>query len=108
MLGTMFFRNDVYKLRLSYPVQGHPPGRGLFIGFNLDRYEELMRFFNIFKHVVPKRVYNGIKLYFHDPYEVISDHAIVRHAKERSYIKFAVLPKISTSDDSMRSVHLNE
>jgi hypothetical protein len=104
----MFFRNDIYNLRLPYPVHGPPPGRGLFIGFNIDRLDDSHRLFNILEYVVPRRDYNGIKVYFHDPFEVISEHAIVRHAKERSYIKFSILPKISTIDDSMRGVHINE
>ena len=108
MLGTSFFRNDVYNLRLPYPVKAHPPGRGLFIGFNLHRFEDGIRFFEVLDYVVPKRDYNGIKIYFHGPYEVMSKHSIVRHAKEKSYIKFSIIPKISKIDDSMKNVDVPE
>lgn len=108
MLGTSFFRNDVYNLKLPYPVKGIPPGRGLFLGFNLARIQAPIGFFYILDHVVPRQDYNGIKLYFHDPYDVISQQTIARHAKERTNIKFSVTPRVSTIHNSMINVHINK
>lgn len=104
MLGTSFFRNDVYNLSVSYPVKGSPPGRGLYIGFNLARHIEPFGLVFILDYIVPWEDYDGIAVYFHDPYDVISETTIIRHTKERSNVKFSIIPRISTIDKSIESL----
>ena len=108
MLGTSLSSLDDFNWKSPYPVKGRPPGKGLLIGFNRDRSEFFMDGFDIYDHTVPKKLYSGIKLYFHDPYEVISEHATVRQGKENAVMKFHIIPKISTVDDSMADIDVLE
>lgn len=62
----------------------------------------------VYEFAVPKRDYNGIELYFHDPHEVIGKHVTVRHVKETAVTKFSVYPKILNVDTSMADFHIHE
>lgn len=107
MLGTNIYKRDVFKLKLPYPVKAHPPGKGLYIGFNELQFPDYQAVY-IFDHVVPKRVYDGLKIYVHDPYEVVSDNALVRHAKQRSSSKYSIVPKVTIVDESVADFDIKE
>lgn len=107
-LGTNLFSYLDYDRNVSYPVKGHPPGKGLYIGFNRERSDFEIGSHEIYEFVVPHRDYNGIELYFHDPYEVISEQTTVRHVKETAVTKFSVNPKILIADTSIADVYVQE
>ena len=44
--------------------------------------------------VIPDKYYEGMKLMFHDAFEMIFDDAITLHTRKRCYIKILVTPAI--------------
>lgn len=107
MLGTNIYSRLVIHWNISYPVKGHPPGKGLYIAFSRSRFDfDTGGTHEIYDFVVPHRDYNGIELYFHDPYEVITEQTLVRHVRGQS--KFSVIPKIHTIDTTMSDFYVQE
>lgn len=109
MLGTEMKRVSNYNLTLSYPVKAQNPGKGLHIGFTE------MQIYHIYKtrsdflnDSIPIKNYDGLKIWFNDAFEVLSDDSINLQLRDHSYSKVLITPNIVKVDDSMMDFELDE
>lgn len=109
MLGTERRRVSNYKLEMSYPIKAQNPGKGLHLGFSeMQKYQIYKVYSDYLNDSIPNKDYDGLKLWFHDAFEVLSDDSINLQVRLPSYSKITIVPKILKVDDSMMDFKLEE
>ncbi|CAG9805270.1 unnamed protein product [Chironomus riparius] len=109
MLGTERRRVSNYKLEMSYPIKAQNPGKGLHLGFSeMQKYQIYKVYSDYLNDSIPNKDYDGLKLWFHDAFEVLSHDSINLQVRLPSYSKITIVPKILKVDDSMMDFKLED
>ena len=105
MHGTEWQMNPEYKLKLNYPVKPENLKKSLKIGYTsgvFTMYPKRKNHQGILDDVIPKRNFDGLKLWFHDAFEMLHDQAINLHARKLCYLKILITPKATKIDTSIK------
>ncbi|XP_070509997.1 pickpocket protein 28-like [Chironomus tepperi] len=109
MLGTERSRVSNYRLKMKYPLKAQNPGKGLHLGFTeMQRYQYVKVFSDYMNDSIPTKDYNGLKIWFHDAFEVLSDDSVNIQLRDESYSRVLIIPRILKVDDSMMDFELEE
>ena len=65
-------------------------------------------FSRILDDAIPERSYNGLKLWFHDPFEMLHDKSVNLQARNKCYFKILITPKVSKIDTSIMDFDLHQ
>ncbi|KAL7036626.1 hypothetical protein ACKWTF_008880 [Chironomus riparius] len=108
--GTAWQLAPEYNLTLEYPVKPVNPKKCLYIGYTKSVYVLHSKDYRIkgLIDVIPAQNFDGIKLMFHDTFEMIFDDAITLHTRKKCYLKILVTPKVLRIDSSIMDFDLTQ
>lgn len=113
MLGTERLKDPQFKLKLDYPVKPENPKKCLFIGYTetniikLNKYKEIV-INEVLDEANPEKNHTGLRLWFHDAFEILYESAIKLHTREKAHMNIMVTPKVSKIDESFMDFSLKQ
>ena len=106
--GTQWQTKPEYKLKLNYPLKPENLKKSLYIGYTESTFTMFPKKQHFMQDVIPEKPYYGLRMWFHDAFEMLYDDAIKLHTQNRCYQKILITPKISRIDDSIMDFNLEQ